>query len=369
MDNTGRSHTHELLATLLGSGPLLHPISEQDTEPLLRLARHEGVPGLLHARLATEPAAGMVPAPLRTAIMQAAQGEVARSLYLESHARRILARLEQAGIATLLLKGSALAYWAYAAPWQRSCGDIDLLLRSRVEVERAGALLAELGYQPASGALPGDLVSFELTLAHGAEGTARVEVDLHWRIASSPLFAFRLDWEELDARAVALPKLADGARGLMPVHAWLHACMHRLQNRTNHVPDTLKWLYDLDVLGRGFSETDWHELAQLAGERGLAATCLDGSRAAASHFGEVMPAAIQKQLALAATHETMDISRLDRWWYVQRMNLAAYPDLRRKLRWLRQRLLPDRTHLRARYGGDTGIFKALLLRLRAAARR
>lgn len=370
MDASDLQYSRGLLIGLLTTPASLPGESDSwDAGRLVNVARHEGVVGLLHARLAEPAMVDLVPAAVREAVARAAQPEVARSLYLESHGRRLLARLAAAQLPVLLLKGSALAYWAYGAPWQRNCGDIDLLLRSRAEVDRAAVILADMGYRPSTGALPGDLVSFELTLEYAAEGASRLEVDLHWRLSSTPMFAFRFDWDELEAGAIALPTLADGARGLMPVHAWLHACMHRLQNRANGVPDTLKWIYDLDLLGRLFASDDWDVLAGMACERGLAGASLDGAAAAAARFGAVMPDATRVRLMRAAASEPMDIDRLDQWWYVQRMSLAAYPTLGLKLDWLRQRLMPERAHLRARYGADTGLFCALLRRLRSALRR
>lgn len=345
------------------------PRAIPDSDVLIQMARREDVLGLLHARLNAPDTATRMPEALREAVAAASNTEVIRSLYQESHARRIIARLLEARLPVLFLKGSALGWWAYPAPWQRSCSDIDLLLPSRADVDRAALALAEMGYRPAKVALPGEWVSFELTLAHGVEGSHRLEVDLHWQLSSSPMFAFRFNWQELESCAIELPRLAIGARGLKPVHAWVHACMHRLQNRSNGVSDTLKWLVDLDLLARGFNEIDWQELTQLVCDRGLAGTCLDGAHAAAVHFGVVMPANIQAQLEAVAKAETMDVQRLEDWWYVQRMCLAAFPSMRMKLRWLRERLIPNRAHLEARYGKDTRFLASMSQRLRAALRR
>ena len=358
-----------LIDVLDGSGAVDLPLAMPDSDLLIRLARKEDVLGLLHARLNHPDMVTRIPEALRDAVAAAAKGEVVRSLYQESHARQIITRLLEARLPVLLLKGSALAWWAYPAPWQRSCSDIDLLFSSRSEVDRAVELLTGLGYRRTALELPGECVSFELTLEHGVEGSHRIEVDLHWRLSSSPMFAFRFDWQELDTGAIELPNLANRARGLKPVHAWIHACMHRLQNRSNGVADTLKWLVDLDLLARGFNDNDWQELTKLACTRGLAGVCLDGAHAAAVYFGAVMPTGIQAQLDAAAKTEIIDTRRLENWWYVQLMCLAAFPSMGMKLRWLRERLIPDRAHLKARYGKDTSFMASMRQRLRAAWRR
>lgn len=365
---TTQPTTIQRLAEILG-GAGLTAGAAVDADDLMQVAMDEGVVALLHARLHAAGPAAVVPAALREGLARAAQVEAARSLYLENRCRQILACLATAQLPVLLLKGSALAYGAYAAPHLRKCGDIDLLVRSRAEVEQVLPLLAALGYHAREYALPGDLVCFEVTCVSAADAPFPVEIDLHWRLSSTPMFAFRFDWNELSAQAIALPTLAPNARGLAPVHAYLHACMHRMQNRSNGVADRLKWLYDLDLLGRGFSASDWDRLATLAIERGLAGVCRNGVLASAARFGDVMPASVLARLAGAAPDEALDVARMDRWWYVQRMSLSAWPTLGLKLRWLRQRLVPDRAYLRERYGAGASLPTALLQRLRAALKR
>lgn len=371
MDTVGHEHSLDMLARLLRRDAAVLPdgVEVERLPRMIELAGREGVTGLLYARLSESPWSGIVPVQMQPALDAAMKAVVTRSLCLESHCRRILALLKDARISSLLLKGTALAYWAYPAPWQRSCSDIDLLLRSHEDAQRAALLLAKNGYGDARGALPGDMVCFERTLESASDGVARVEVDLHWRLSSSPLFAFRLAWPELDEAAVELPSLGAGARGLAPTHAWLHACMHRMQNRANGVGDMLKWLYDLDLLGRMFSPDAWDELVTLAGDRGLAGVALDGADAAAARFGVVMPEHCRGQLARMAASELLDTNRMHRWWYVQRMNFLAIPGIGQKARWLRQRIMPDRAHLQARYGADLGLGRAMLMRIASALKR
>src|SRR5690606_3632525 len=135
-----------------------------------------------------------------------------QSLFREAHCRTILARLIEAGIPILLLKGSALAYWAYASPHLRECSDIDLLLRSRGDVDRATQILEELHFKNGDRVLPGDLVCFELTCVGSIPSNAGLEIDLHWQLSSTPMFAFRFNWDELQRGSIELPLLAPGAR-------------------------------------------------------------------------------------------------------------------------------------------------------------
>lgn len=352
-----------LAATLIGDSTGWALGDGFNPTQVLATAAAEGVVALLHERL-LDPRMAAMPAALREPLAVAARVKAAQSLVRENQCRLILARFAQAGLPVLLLKGSALAYWAYTSPYLRECSDIDLLFRSRGDVDRAVAILAELRYELRQKVLPGDLVCFEGTCVRG-DG---LEVDLHWRLSSTPLFAFRFDWTELEAAAIALPALALNARGLAPVPAFMHACMHRVQNMAAQRANVLKWLYDLALLARGFTPADWECLTALATARGLAGTCLDGIEAATACFGGVAPESVHRALAEAARAEIIDVRRMHQWWYIQRMSFHAFPEWRQRWRWLRQRVIPDPRYLRERYGqGSTG--RSMVARMRAALGR
>lgn len=333
---------------------------------LLEVATREGIVALVHERLDAQHYPDEVLAPFAAAT----RGEAAMLLMREGECRRVLAAMAAEGLPALLLKGSALAYWAYAEPHLRKCVDIDLLLRSRAEVDRATSALAALGYQLRERTVPGDLISYELTCIRRASVGARVDLDLHWRLVNAPLYAERLQPDELWRDAIALPRLGPSAFGLSPVHALLHACMHRALNLQFGDGDRLKWLYDLHVLAGRLDHLQWQALTQLAIERGLAGTCLHGLKAAQAEFATVLPEPPASELANAAAGETLDMHRVHRWLYMQRANCMALPSSRLRLRWLRQRLLPDAGYLRDRYGKQYGSLPAIVLgRLRDGLRR
>ena len=173
----------------------------------------------------------------------------------------------------LLLKGSALAYWAYPSPHLRECSDIDLLFRSHAEAQKAAQLLQAMQYSLRDPAPAGDLTSFEHTCVRNSDGgNSGLEIDLHWRLSSSPVFAFQFDFDELNSSAIALTKLGAAARGLSPMHAFFNACMHRVQNMADGTENNLKWLYDLHLLSLQFKENDWQMLGKIAIERKLSGT-------------------------------------------------------------------------------------------------
>jgi hypothetical protein len=94
----------------------------------------------------------------------------------------------QAAIPGLLLKGQAIAQWAYPDPSLRASGDIDVLVATRDGSRPVLARrLCESGYelfQPS-----GDLVALEMMLRREVVPGVWVEIDLHCRVINSPLFA------------------------------------------------------------------------------------------------------------------------------------------------------------------------------------
>ncbi len=357
-----------LAAVLRGDAAAAAPGRQLDASAVLAAASEAGVPALLHACLSRPELAQSMPPALHQPLARAARVRAAQHMFREHQCRLILAEIAAAGVPVLLLKGSALAYRIYPSAHLRECSDIDLLLPSRQAVACAVAILGTLGYAPRDAAAPGDLVAFEVTCVRSGTERAGLEIDLHWQLSSTPAFAFRYAWAELDASAIALPALAPDARGLAPVPAYLHACMHRVQNMAGGIGDRLKWLYDLHLLGQHFGTDDWQALADQAGARGLAGTCLAGLDAAARCFGGIAPGSVRRDLATAARGETLDPHRMHRWLYIQRMNFLAFPTCAQRMRWLRQRLLPDQAYLRARHG-DAGLLRLLLRRLRAGIGR
>lgn len=342
-------------------------------------AHNEGVVALVDGRwqLAARAANSTTPAqdapPLPPPEWVKAFGAAARdatlvSMVIENETRRVLGLMGEADLPGLLLKGSALAHWAYAQPQWRACGDVDLLLPSREAAEQLSARLTAAGYARAQ--TSGELVAYELLCTRQVMPDWTLEVDVHWQLTNSPLFSGAFSFDELMADSLPLPKLAPNARGLGPVHALLHACVHRALNLSIGVDDKLKWLYDLIVLTDAFSPADWQRMQQLATDKQLAGVVLSGLEAAATMFGRTLPADRLAALRQAATAEPLDATRLADWRYMQRQTFVALPSLGLRLRWLWQRVFPSRDYLTYLYGEQTGYaglmwqrFKRVLQRL------
>lgn len=309
--------------------------SEADLASLLAQAESEGVCALvaasLNQRISGEDSPGMAGERARlVATFETPARELALvSMQLEFHARQVLNALQALQLPALLLKGSALAHWAYTEPQLRDCSDVDLLLASRSAAEQLALELVKTGYSRAG--TSGELVAYELLCTRRITPDWALEVDVHWQLTNSPLFSRAFTFDELMADSIPLPQLAPNARGLGPVHALLHAAMHRALNLSIGLDDKLKWLYDFVVLTRGFSEADWARAVTLASEKTLAGVTLNALEATAKTFALALPADALMVLREAAQREPMDATRLADWRYMQAQTMQALPGLLPKL--------------------------------------
>ena len=310
----------------------------------------------------------VIPPDVINAFNAAAREEALISMVIEGESRRVLGLMAGARIPGLLLKGSALAYWAYSQPHLRACSDVDLLLSSREAAEQLSHRLTASGFERAK--TSGELVAYELLCRRPVSGDWHVEIDIHWRLANSPLFANVFTFDELMADSVALPNLAPNARGLGPVHALIHACVHRALNLSIGVGDKLKWQYDLELVRADFTSADWRRLVDVSIKKGLAGVILDAIENAARTFQSQLPHHWTTALASAESAEILDAPRLSDWHYTQRMTFRSLPTAFLKLRWLWQRLFPSLDYLRYSHGTQHKNYCYLIfLRVRRVLKR
>ena len=366
-----------LAATVCGRPPVW-PLDTQkiSSAELLAAAQQEGVVALVEAQLRQAqkdkggPACEAGPEQLYQAFTLAAREEVFVSMVQEAESRRLLALMADAGISGLLLKGSALAYWAYAAPHLRACSDVDLLLPSRQAAEELSRRLCAAGAGYERSDTSGELVAYELMCRRQISDALKLEVDIHWRLANSPLFADAFTFDELMAESIALPRLGADARGLGLVHACIHACVHRALNLSIGVDDKLKWLYDLELLMTLFTPADWQRMVDLSITKGLAGVVRNGLESASAAFGRQLPEDVSKALKQAERAELLDARRLADWRYMQRRTFQALPTIALRLRWMWQRVFPTRDYLAGLYEREHQGYALLMAeRFRRAMRR
>lgn len=171
------------------------------------------------------------------------QHVAAATAYGLERAEPVLARLQQEGIAFLVLKGAALNAALYDGPGLRPMMDVDVLIRS-ANAGRADEVLREHGCRPGP-----DLVSegfyprYYYEREYFLPCRPEVKIDLHVRPFRPLRYARTLPddalWDQpLQARCGRLTVLIPNVENML-IHLAVHASCHGAAE--------LKWLYDLKL--------------------------------------------------------------------------------------------------------------------------
>ena len=336
-----------VVATALRDGVLPAAAGAIPVGELLAVAAGEGVLPLLEWRLRLADARQSLPEALREGLAHAAREAARMSLHRDAQLRRIAPCLADAGIKTLLLKGPAFARSLYPEPHLRMSGDIDLLFGSRGEAERAAEALAGIGFDRA---FSPSSMTYEMTSRMRVDGRVVLELDLHSRLVNLPAFADVFVFEELWAASMPLGGFGDALRTLSPLHAFVHACIHRAVDLYLQAPQRLKWIYDIHLMSLRLDDAGWDGFLHLVHGKRVAGVCLRSILDAVDAFGSPVPVAVLEALHRHAADEPVDWRRLHDWRYMQWRNLKALPNPVARLRWLWERLFPTRSHLRELHG-------------------
>jgi len=164
-------------------------------------------------------------------------------------AANVIGALEQAGIRTLVLKGTSASVAYYRDRGARPMGDIDLLV-SHDQASAAVARLGTIGLRPARPRVA-DLIRYQhsVRMVHDT-GEA---LDLHWHVLAECVHRDADDgfWK----RAVPIQVLDAPSLALGPTDALLHAIVHGM--RWNAEP-TVRWVADAMTILRSREDAiDW----------------------------------------------------------------------------------------------------------------
>ena len=269
----------------------------------------------------------------------------AQALVAEHDVIEICDASHRHGIDVLLLKGAALAYTHYAAPYLRPHVDIDLLIR-RDDLDRAGPMLAELGYARTNEADAELWTGQRHYMKPAVSGTGMV--DVHWRASNPRAFADALAFDEVWPRSVAIAALGPHARTLAPVDSLLLACMHRVAHHQDGID--LLWLWDIHILASRMSPDEMALFASTAIRAKQAAVCARGLVLARECFATVVPSALLSALDAAGDEPSAAfvgaaLSQFD----VAREDMAALSSWRDRVSLAREHLFPPLGYMRLRY--------------------
>lgn len=249
-DTGQRAHIQQLIA----AGP--------DWNRLVLTARRHGLCLLLHRSLCAVNQERVPPAIIEQ-LATLATNYHRRNLVLVAELLRIVASLENAGIAVIPYKGPALAQHLYGDFALRQFVDLDLLIKPRDAVQARRLLLAA-GLRPAKTVSP---LAEQLYRYFHCEFSfvllQEVALEVNWRLAPTYWRLPRMDhgvWERAGRLRLAGADTANLNLVDLLIVLCIHGCKHKW--------DTLKWLVDIAELLRGQPQPDWASLQTRAHQMG-----------------------------------------------------------------------------------------------------
>ncbi len=254
----------------------------------------------------------------------------ARSQRLIGAALPLIARLQEAGISTMLLKGAAFIAQGRFDAGERAIADIDVLVPTE-RLADAVAVLQDSGFRPMDGRAGWYVTQYapRYSPSYGFADPEQRQVDLHWHV----LHGSRQPDADDDFWDAALPAelLGVPVRVLSATDELLHVIAHGL--RWNAVP-TYRWVLDAAILtSRGLDPIDYQRLADQAVKRRLSLQLLAGLSYLQDKLQVPIPAEVLGQLRAAASR-------------IERLELRAQMKQPRQRRWFEQLLLYHEQHLR-----------------------
>ncbi len=284
---------------------------------------------------------------LLAALQRESHREAGRSLRQEAEIRTLDAALLEAGMRCLALKGTSLAYNAYPYPALRPRSDTDLLFRE-AEITEARRVLIDLGYQcppPVTPLRKSVYLTTQITCTRQRFGTWRNEVDVHWRMSNSLLFADVFSFEDLNRTATSRRMPTQAVVAPSAAHClWIALC-HRFLDPNR---DRLIWLYDIHLLVEKLRDAELCDMVETAIERRLASVLLEGLCAARRTFGTEFDPALLHRLATGRLIGSEPAERLRNASSVLGRRSVEFRSLnnwRKRLEFLHIALFPPRSYL------------------------
>lgn len=251
---------------------LIERVRAGNLQELIDNAARDGVEGLLAFAIG----AGVDP------VIDAERRRLAlREGVAHDEMTRVAAAFASAGLRAAILKGSALAYTHYPAPWSRPRFDLDLLV-ARADRDRSRGIMRALGYHE------GRPMSSRWLMHQDAwkrsVGSDLRDVDVHFELTNRQFFAATLPVDVLLARAVPAPFAGLHALQLDAVDALIYACVHRVAHHSQEA--RLIWHADIARQGAALDVAAVRTLVARARDAGLASIVAQELRIAGALWNE-----------------------------------------------------------------------------------
>jgi hypothetical protein len=287
-------------------------------------------------------------------------GGVVAEMALQSQLRTILSGLGDAGISFLLLKGTPLAYSLYEQPYLRSRGDTDILIHADDRAS-AHAILLDNGFD-AQCECSREFASYQRSYINRSQLGLPCNIDLHWRLSNSQIFAQALRFEELWENSIVIEGLGRGVRAPDAVYALIVALLHRathinapyfVDGQCYFEANRLIWLKDIDLLSKELSFDDWMRFTDVVAQKQVRAVCLDGLLATQGAFHSDLPEEVLQCLAVGGVAERSAVYLHRGLWRTRFLgDLPAMESWVGRVGLLREWMFPTAAHMYKKYSID-----------------
>jgi hypothetical protein len=261
-------------------------MAQEDWQALVKVAEWEGVAPLLSQR-STMPGGYAIPEESQEALRRAYYTTSAQNAILYDELGRVLARLEQAGIEVIVLKGADLAQTLYGDIGLRPMADVDLLV-PQARFQEALSIAEGMGYENSDSEAKSEMQEVVNYHVHLVGGVSRlVNLELHWNLVTSTesWYAIPVEWFWEHSEPFMRTKAGKLSVEANLLYLVAHAVLQHGVRQS-----LLIWLYDIHALVMKHSEAiRWKWLKEEALGLGWAPALVRGLRECRKLFGTPVP--------------------------------------------------------------------------------
>lgn len=354
-----------LREVLSGNTPPLPGISSDVHADILQTAERNGVTALIFHVLNANNKWTNYPDELRRRFSERTMQLVSISLLWKQEFLEVHSRLLDAKLPLLLLKGLALSYNLYPAPYLRPFGDVDVLFQDQETTEKAYKLLETAGYKRPN-EISGKYIYHLLSCRKNSPTGFIFTLGLHWRINNLNYFANAYSYEELEATSQSVPQLSPEVHTLSLENALLLACLHRIAHTPDGKSNRLIWLYDIHLLANIMEEHQWTAFIDMSIRKNLAGVSVNGLLKSKKNLNTYIPDRVIDALNNhASTDPFHAMQNGSRWIFYFRI-FQSMPGWTERLCFLLENLLPPSEYMLVKYNRKNIFWLPILYILRLA---
>ena len=110
------------------------------------------------------------------------------------------------------------------------------------------------------------------------------------------------------------------------------------------------WLYDIHLLARAMSASQWQRVIEVADGKGLQPVCVDGLQAAVESLGTDMPEEIRQRLSRYGSEGVTPVACFDLpSWRWELLGLRRARSWRARINFVAEHLFPARGYVQEKY--------------------